>query len=443
MKRLKTFSRINFPAAVAILLGFISVAFFVERGHHATIDIEAISDQKINCQIRLNWGEAHNPRPLTIYPDVNNYRFTVRKFLRHDKFTLYLDANPPATTFRLRKIAICQPGCPCVQLAGQRLLTAMSGSKFVTLKLADDGEVIIELLPKANDRDVPELNFYYPISFSRSAWWTWVISGAATLWFVLLVGLGLCIRLAGFTNSAIGAAPRTFLVLAAVVCALILSLSFSSAFNAHPDEVWHISSVSYFLFAPYPAVNNTLQSTHTFSSYHSSYLSTGELYYPVTALWTSLISTLTDLPLDQVQVIRLFSVICFVFLICLLIRQKNYGLLLPFLITPQLWYVFGYANSDWFGVAGATLLLLFLNLNRFTFHRFVRDESFARALQLSPIFILLGLICFTKPNYLLIAIFRFYEPLVSILRKKSTVNGRIRALAFCLWYRPSRCRASP
>ena len=169
-----------------------------------------------------------------------------------------------------------------------------------------------------------------------------------------------------------------------VACALTLSLSFSSAFNAHPDEIWHITSVSYFLFEPYPAVSNTLQSTHTFSSYHSSYLSTGELYYPIAAVWTSLLSTLTDLPIDQVQVIRLFSVTCFVFLICLLSRQKNHGLLLPFLITPQLWYVFGYANSDWFGVAVATLLLLFLNLSRFTFHRFVIGGSFARFLQLIP-----------------------------------------------------------
>jgi len=186
------------------------------------------------------------------------------------------------------------------------------------------------------------------------------------------------------------------------------------------------------LFEPYPAVRNTLQSIHTFSSYHSSYLSTGELYYPVAAVWTSLLSTLTDLPLDQVQIVRLFSVVCFALLVGLLLRQKNHGLLLPFLITPQLWYVFGYANSDWFGVAVSTLLLLFLNTSRFTFHRFAIGGSFARFLQLVPIFILLGLLCFSKPNYWVSAIFCFYEPLVRIFRKKSTVTSRIRASAFCL-----------
>ena len=362
-----------------MLLGLIALGFFFDRGQHATIDFEAISDQKVNCQIRLNWGKARNPRPLTIYPEVNNYRFTVRKFSRHYKFTVYLDANQPATTFRLRKVVIRQPGCPQVELVGQRLLAAMSNSEFVRLTLADDGDVIIHSDPKDSTRDVPELNFAYPIPLSRAAWCIWVISRASVLWLLMLIGLGLCIRLTGSENPAIPSTPRVYVILAAIASAFTLCLALSSAFNAHPDEIWHITSVSYFLFEPYPAVSNTLQSIDTFSSYHSSYLSTGELYYPVAAVWTSLLSTLTDLPLDQVQIIRSFSVICFVLLVCLLIRQKIHGLLLPFLITPQLWYVFGYAYSDWFGFAVATLLLLFLNISRFTFHRFViamaRDED--------------------------------------------------------------------
>jgi Predicted membrane protein (DUF2142) len=429
MKRLKILSRTRL--AVVMLLGLMAVGFFIDRGQHATIDFEAISDQKVNCQIRLNWGKASNPKPLTIYPGINNYRFTVRKFSSHYKFTVYLEANQTATTFRLRKVVIHQPGCPPIQLLGQKLLMAMSSSESVTLRLADDGDVIIDFGPNVTVRDVPELNFGYPIPLSKAAWWIWVISRALLCW-LLLIGLGHFIRLTGSENPATRPALRVYAILAAIVCAFILSLALSSAFNAHPDEVWHLTTVSYFLFEPYPAVINTLQSIHTFSSYHSSYLSTGELYYPIAAVWTSLLSTLTDLPLDQVQIIRLFSVVCFALLVCLLLRQKNYGLLLPFLITPQLWYVFGYANNDWFGVTVATLLLLLLNLSRVTFNRFMIAGSFARFIQLVPIFVLLGLLCFSKPNYWVVAIFCFYEPLVRIFRKKSTVTSRIRAAACCL-----------
>ena len=235
----------------------------------------------------------------------------------------------------------------------------MSNSEFVTLRLADDGDVIIDFDPKGTAPDVPELNFGYPIPLSKAAWSIWVISRASILLLLMLVGLGLCMRLTCVKNPATKPAPRVYVILAALACAFTLSLSLSSAFNAHPDEIWHITSVSYFLFEPYPAIRNTLQSIHTFSSYHSSYLSTAELYYPIAAVWTSLLSTLTDLPLDQVQIIRLFSVTCFVLLICLLSRQKNHGLLLPFLITPQLWYVFGYANDDWFGVIVSTCYFSF------------------------------------------------------------------------------------
>jgi len=432
MKLLKTFPRKELLAAVVILLGLICVGFFFDRGQHATIDFEASSDQKVNCQIPLNWGKASNPRPLTIYPEINNYRFTVRKFSSHYKFAVYLDGNQTPTTFRLRKVVIHQPGSPEVQLVGPTLLRAMSNSEFVTLRLADDGDVIVDLEPKGTAPDVPELNFGYPIPLSKAAWWIWVISRASILLFLILIGLDLCVRLTCGKNPATKPAPRVYVILAALACAFTLSLSLSSAFNAHPDEIWHITSVSYFLFEPYPAIRNTLQSIHTFSSYHSSYLSTAELYYPVAAAWTSLVSTLTDLPLDQVQIIRLFSVTCFVLLICLLSRQRNHGLLLPFLITPQLWYVFGYANDDWFGVAVSTVLLLFLNISRFTFHRFVIGGSFTRFLQLIPIFILLGLLFFSKPNYWVAFIFCFYEPVVRIFIRRSTLTSRIRASAFCL-----------
>jgi hypothetical protein len=97
-----------------------------------------------------------------------------------------------------------------------------------------------------------------------------------------------------------------------------------------------------------------------------------------------------------------------------------------------LWYIFGYANNDWFGVTVVTLLLLFLNSSRMTFHRFAIGGYSTRSLQLVPILILLGLLCFSKPNYWVTAIFCFYEPLIRILRKKSPAASRIRAMAFSL-----------
>jgi hypothetical protein len=432
VNRTNRFSKREIPVVIVILFGLLSVGFFIDRGNHATIDLEAITDQKIDCQLRLNWAKASNPKPLTIYPDITNYRFTVRRFYRHHNFTIDLDANQAAATLHLRKVVIHQPGSPPVRLVGQKLLTAMSNSEFVRLSLADDEEVVVHFAPTYTGGAVPQLNFTYPLPFSKAAWWAWVVSAASIFCIIALLGLDLTIRLARSLHSENRAAPRTFAVLVVIASSLILCLALGSAFNAHPDEIWHITSVSYFLFEPYPALKNTLQSIHTFSSYQNSYLATSELYYPAAALWTSLISTLTDLPIDQVQAVRLFSVTCFVLLVSVLVWQRNYGLLVPFLVTPQLWYIFAYANSDWFGVAATTLLLLFINFNKSTFDRFVLGGSYARLLRLVPVFILIGVIIFSKPNYWVAIIFCFYEPLVWILRAKSTTPSRIRALAYCL-----------
>ena len=106
VNRPNRFSKREIPVVVVILFGSISVGFFIDRGNHATIDLEAITDQKIDGQLRLNWAKASNPKPLTIYPDITNYRFTVRRFYRHHNFTIDLDANQAAATLHLRKVAI-------------------------------------------------------------------------------------------------------------------------------------------------------------------------------------------------------------------------------------------------------------------------------------------------------------------------------------------------
>ena len=125
----------------------------------------------------------------------------------------------------------------------------MSNSEFVTLRLADDGDVIIDFDPKGTAPNVPQLNFGYPIPLSKAAWWIWVISRASILLLLILIGLGLWIRLTCMETPAAKPAPSVYVILAALACAFTLSLSLVISFNAHPgNKIWHITSVSYFLF---------------------------------------------------------------------------------------------------------------------------------------------------------------------------------------------------
>jgi hypothetical protein len=276
-----------------------------------------------------------------------------------------------------------------------------------------------------------ELTFSDRLPFSKGVWFAWVIFRAATLWIVLLFFLDLGLRRFGVRTKSTRTSRPMYAILAAAACVLILCLSLTSAFNAHPDEIWHAASTSYFLFDHYPATNPTTQSAESISFYGSSYLSTADISYPIAAAWTSLLSTFTDLPFDQLQLDRLLAVCSFAVLVWLLASRSNYGILLSFLITPQLWYLFAYVNNDWFGLVVATCLILFLNSRRVTFHRFAITGSPIHLVRLLPLAILLVLLYFSKPNYWVCAILCLYEPAIRLFRRNSTWWCRWRTLGFC------------
>jgi len=424
-----TISKTLAALGAALLLGILCVSFFFERARHATIDLEAITTREADCEISLNWGKATNRRPLRIYPRVTNYRFTARNFHHRQKFSISLVTEEQP--IRLRKLVIRQPGSPTVHLTGEKLLESMSGTGGAIFHLDEHGDVLVMALGANLNRHGAELTFSNRPPWSEGAWLVWVMSRAAPLWIVLLFLLGLGMRGFSVTTKSARTVRLPYAVLGATASTLVLSLSLTSAFNAHPDEIWHAACTSYFLLDRYPPTHSSTQATESISFYGSSYLATADISYPITAVWTSLLSTFTDLPFDQIQLERLLSVISFAVLVWLLARRPNQGMLLSFLITPQLWYIFSYVNNDWFGVVVATCLILFLDSNRMTFHRFAITGSLIYLLRLLPIALLLALLYFSKPNYWVCAILCFYDPAIRLFRRDSSFWSRFRALGFC------------
>jgi hypothetical protein len=415
--------------ALAVLLAIVCAAFFFERARHATVDLEAIATQEVDCEISLNWAKASNRKLLRIYPHITNYRFTARNFHHRQKFSISLMTEDKP--IRVRRVVIHQPGSPKVQLTGERLLESMSSTQGAIVHLDEDGDVVVIALRASPTARAAELTFSNEPPWSKGVWFAWVISRAATLWIVLLFFLDMGMRRFAALTKPISYVRPMYAILAAIACVLILCLSLTSAFNAHPDEVWHTAAASYYLFDHYPATNPTTQSAESISFYGSSYLATADICYPLTALWASILSTFTDLPFDQLQLDRLLSVTSFAVLAWFLSRRSNQGVLLSFLVTPQLWYIFSYANNDWFGVVVATCLILFLNSSRVTFHRFAITGSAISLFRLFPMAILLVLLYFSKPNYWVCAILCLYEPAIRLFRKNSSWWARFRTLGFC------------
>jgi Predicted membrane protein (DUF2142) len=422
-------SKKQIPLALAVLLAILCAAFFFERARHATVDLEALATQEMDCELSLNWAKASNRKLLRIYPHITNYRFTARNFHHRQKFsiTLVTEGKP----IRLRRVVIYQPGSPKVELAGEQLLESMSSTQGASAHLDENGDIVVMALRTSPSARAAELTFSNETPWSKGAWFAWVISRAATLWIILLFFVDLGMRRFAGLKKPPSYVPPMFAILAAIACVLILCLSLTSAFNAHPDEVWHTAATSYFLFDHYPAANPTTQSAESVSLYGSSYLASADICYWIGARWTSILSTLTDLPFDQLQMDRLLSVIAFAILVWLLSRRSNQGMLLSFLVTPQLWYIFSYVNNDWFGVAVATCLILFLNSSRVTFHRFAVTGSVISLFRLLPIAVLLVFLYFSKPNYWVCAILCLYDPAIRLFRKNTSWSSRLRVLIFC------------
>ncbi len=129
---------------------------------------------------------------------------------------------------------------------------------------------------------------------------------------------------------------------------VIVLMSAVSAYNSHPDEYVHWAAIEYCQDHWMPPAYDDPEIRNTYSSYGVSRLNSGEIYYDLAGKFKRLISGFR-LP-GQVST-RLFNNLLFVIIVLMAFRSW-YGRLLaiPLLVSPQIWYLFSYANSDAFAV---------------------------------------------------------------------------------------------
>src|SRR6266446_7497163 len=161
-------SKKQIPLALAVLLAILCAAFLFERARHATVDLEAIVTQEVDCEISLNWAKASNRKLLRIYPHITNYRFTARNFHHRQKFSITLVTEDKP--IRLHRVVIHQPGSPKIQLTGERLLESMSSTQGAIVHLDEHGDVVVMALRTSPSVRAPELTFSNEAPWSKGVW---------------------------------------------------------------------------------------------------------------------------------------------------------------------------------------------------------------------------------------------------------------------------------
>jgi hypothetical protein len=186
-------------------------------------------------------------------------------------------------------------------------------------------------------------------------------------------------------------------VLLAIVLALVVVMAAVSKQNAHPDEYVHLEAAAYYKDNLLPPQIEDQAIYQTYSAYGISRLNNGEIYYLLAGKFARLLEALHISPL---LALRGFNILLFGLIFVYASRSVEARLMaLPFLISPEVWYIFSYCVSDAFG-----LFLCFL-----AGCELVRENSFFNRLLdgnrpvpvTAVIFtsLLLGLLFLLKINY--------------------------------------------
>ncbi len=137
-----------------------------------------------------------------------------------------------------------------------------------------------------------------------------------------------------------------YLVLAIFV--LVLVMATISKFDEHPDERVHVRAGEYYQnhYLPPPIDDESIQDTY--SIYGVSRLHSGEIVYLLAGQFSRL---LTSFHLQNFISLRIFNVLLLFSLLIMALNIVDFRIfLLPLLVSPQIWYVFSYFNSEAYSV---------------------------------------------------------------------------------------------
>lgn len=143
---------------------------------------------------------------------------------------------------------------------------------------------------------------------------------------------------------------RRAIWLAPMIAAWILAamLSQLSTFNAHPDEIYHARAAAYYRDHWLPPKFGDVDAIPSYSVYGTSYLHDREIVYLLAGKFMKVFGPLVR---DSDKGYRLFNLTLFALLIFWFARATNgRPLLIPMLLSAQIWYVFSYFNGDAFAL---------------------------------------------------------------------------------------------
>ena len=328
---------------------------------------------------------------LLIKPDKTQYKIRVCNISGID--FLRIDPSEKTAYVTIKKLALQQSGYPPYILK--------SSADFGNLQVISGVESLVRqekggVKVQVKSRD-PQLRLLLPPTRHR----TLGLYDFGCMFLVMLLAMIGYIVFSSFFKRS------DFIpVLSAIVLALILVMAGISQFNAHPDEIVHVAAGKYYENHNLPPQVGSAVAEHTYSVYGVSRLHSGEIVY---LLAGKFLQFLRPLHLEPFLALRLFNVLMFTCLVLYAYNKLDFRFfLLPILISPQIWYVFSYFNSDAFATFIGLISAYQLAADKSAFNTMLQgNESKGSWSTLLLLGILFGLLLLLKKNFYFLYMFFF------------------------------------
>lgn len=335
---------------VGILLSVLYLYFFALKAH---VELEIRMFEPVHAWFKIYWADAgadyneSNMQQVLIDGNHEKYDLFIGNLARIDR--IRIDPVEFRTKLFIKRIGISQPGFAPIELNPQNAFMGLEPVQQIDRLVAkEDG-----LRFNTTGRDA---QFEYRTD-----------PGGGSIPFIHLftiLGILAGSLLAGRALSGLGREERFVppLLLVALCLALIMAViskhywlhpNGTARIFVHPDEEVHSAAVHYYRnhWLP-PAIDNP-EILESFSVYGYSRLASYELYYPVAGYLTRLLAPLHQPFMWDARMAGLLFLVLMVVLSWRYVSFRPFAV--PLLVTPQVWYVYSYANSDGFALLLSTL----------------------------------------------------------------------------------------
>ncbi len=189
-------------------------------------------------------------------------------------------------------------------------------------------------------------------------------------------------------------------ILLAMVFVLVLTMAAVSRPNAHPDEYVHLQAADYYTDNWLPPRVDDPAIEQTYSVYGVSRLNNGEIYYLLVGKLAKLVQAFY---VPELFSLRLFNITLFAIVVLYAAASLPARMVAaPFLLSPQIWYLFSYCVSDAFGLFTCFVAACEAIRPRSWLNRFLFDPEYPgrrRVLAFVWLAVLLALLLLLKINY--------------------------------------------